>query len=130
MSFRDGDIYIALRLVSFFDKDPQEYQRPVPKITFFVDGKYIHILMDSKWLRKFGEFIIGLSEVIDSVDVDTNSDARIDIESLKRKMEQFRGCAVWANAYLHQMMTRFRSVRSSTNRSCIVRCRIRFRQKQ
>ena len=32
MSFREGHIYVALKMVSSFDKESQSYQQPQPKI--------------------------------------------------------------------------------------------------
>lgn len=90
MSFRDGGIYVALKLVSLFDKETQEYQKPVPKITFLIDGKYARIPVNSNWLKKFGEFITGLSEVIDGTDTEKYGDKKVDIEAVKKKLDPFR----------------------------------------
>ena len=40
MSFRDGNVYMALRLVTPYDKDTQQYIEPVSKIVTMSVGVY------------------------------------------------------------------------------------------
>ena len=41
MSFREGHLFMALKLVTPFDKGSQTYLDPIPKIVLMVDGKYV-----------------------------------------------------------------------------------------
>ena len=39
LSFREGHVFMALRMVSPFDQNNGTYLDPIPRITFLVDGK-------------------------------------------------------------------------------------------
>ena len=51
LSFRKGHVYIALKLVTPYDKEKQQYADPMPKIVFLVDGKYVRMPIDSSLLK-------------------------------------------------------------------------------
>ncbi len=83
MSFKNGPVYIGLKLISQFDKDTQEYGDPVPKIVFLVDGKYVRLSLDSKLFGELGSFLIKLSEVTEGVRV---PEKEVDIEKVKEML--------------------------------------------
>ena len=87
MSFRDGHIYAALRMVSPFDKKTQSYQQPEPKITFMVDGKYIRMPIDAPLIKRFGDFLMKLGDVLEGVEIPQKE---IDMDEVKRKMRSFQ----------------------------------------
>jgi len=83
LSFRKGHVYIALKLVTPYDKEKQQYAEPMPKIVFLVDGKYVRMPIDSSLLKSLGKFLIDLGEVVEGVDV---PEMNIDVESAKKML--------------------------------------------
>ena len=88
MSIRRGHVYMALKMVSAFDKDRQEYLEPLPKITFLVDGKYIRMPVDSGLFTELGRFMVNLGDVLRDVRVPEDE---VDMEEVRRKLQAFRG---------------------------------------
>ena len=87
MSFREGHIYVALKMVSSFDKESQSYQQPQPKITCMVDGKYIRMPIDAPLIKRFGDFLIKLGDVLEGVEIPQRE---IDMDEVRRKMHSFQ----------------------------------------
>ncbi len=87
MSFKDGPVYMGLKLVSPFDKDTQEYGDPVPKIVFLVDGKYVRMPLDSRLFGEFGKFLIKLFEVTEGIKV---PEKEIDMDRVKEMLSGLR----------------------------------------
>ena len=83
LSFRKGHVYIALKLVTPYDKEKQQYAESMPKIVFLVDGKYVRMPIDSSLLKSVGKFLIDLGEVVEGVDV---PEMNIDVESVKKML--------------------------------------------
>jgi hypothetical protein len=81
LSFRKGHVFVALKLVTVFNKEKGEYDDPIPKITFLVDGKYVRMPIDSGLLKSLGGFLSDLGEVLEGVDV---PESRVDVEAAKR----------------------------------------------
>ena len=90
MSFKNGPVYMGLKLVSPFNKDTQEYEDPIPKVVFLVDGKYVRMPIDSELFREFGGFLLKLSDVTDGVKV---PEKEIDLEEVKAKIARLKGAA-------------------------------------
>ncbi len=86
MSYRNGHVYFALKLVSEFDKESGRYLDPVPKIVAMFDGKYVRMPVDSILIKDLGEFLLKLSEAVDGVKVEKD----IDMDSVWKKLDQFR----------------------------------------
>ena len=88
MSFKHGSIYMGLKLVSPFNKETQEYEDPVPKIVFLVDGKYVRMPIDSELFGEFGGFLMKLSEVTDGIRV---PEKEIDMSEVMAKLSRLKG---------------------------------------
>lgn len=87
MSFGEGHIYAALKMVSSFDKESQSYQQPQPKITCMVDGKYIRMPIDASLIKRFGDFLIKLGDVLEGVEIPQRE---IDMDEVRKKMRSFQ----------------------------------------
>ena len=61
MSFREGHLFMALKLVTPFDKGSQTYLDPIPKIVLMVDGKYVRMPVDGNLIGSFGRFLCRMS---------------------------------------------------------------------
>lgn len=83
MSFKDGPVYMGLKLVSQFDKETQGYGDPVPKVVLLVDGKYVRMPLDSDLFGKWGEFLIKLSEVTEGIRI---PEREIDMDRVKEML--------------------------------------------
>ena len=88
MSFRDGSVYMALRLVTPYDKDTQQYIEPVPKLVFVVNGKYVKLPMDSGLLDRFGVFMTKVAQAVQGVEV---REPEIDMDAVMEKMRGISG---------------------------------------
>ncbi len=87
MSIRTGNAYMALKLVSPYDKQAQTYLDPVPRITFIVDGKYVRLPFDSGILKDLGNFMVSVGEAITGVEIPRD---KPDMERIGALMQQFR----------------------------------------
>ena len=90
MSFKHGPVYMGLKLVSPFNKETQEYEEPMPKIVFLVDGKYVRMPIDSELFREFGSFLMKLSDVTEGVRV---PEKEIDLDEVKAKSARLKGAS-------------------------------------
>ena len=87
MSFREGNIFVSLKVVSEFDRQTQSYSDPFPKIVFMVDGKYVRMPVDSELMKGLGEFLVKLGTVLEDVEIPQKE---IDMDNVRRKFERFR----------------------------------------
>ncbi len=88
VSFRKGHVFVALKLVSQYDRESQQYEDPVPKITFLVDGKYVRMPVDSSLLKSLGKFLGDLGDILEGVEVPERS---VDIEEARRIISSCSG---------------------------------------
>ena len=87
MSFREGNIFVALKVMSEFDRYTRSYSDPLPKIVFMVDGKYVRIPVDSELIKGLGEFLVKLGMVLEDVEIPQKE---VDIDDVRRKLRRFR----------------------------------------
>ena len=87
MSFKKGPVYIGLKIVSPFNKETQEYEAPIPKVVFLVDGKYVRLPLDSDLFKDWGEFLGKLSEVTDGVRV---PEKEVDMDTVREKLSRLK----------------------------------------
>ncbi len=88
MSFKKGPVYMGLKIVSPFNKETQEYEAPIPKVVFLVDGKYVRLPLDSDLFKDWGEFLGKLSDVTDGVRV---PEKEVDMSEVKAKLSRLKG---------------------------------------
>lgn len=82
MSFREGHLFMALKLVTPFDKVSQTYLDPIPKIVLMVDGKYVRMPVDGDLI---GSFLCRMSEALEGVKVPRKE---IDMDQVLRRMRE------------------------------------------
>lgn len=85
MSFREGHLFMALKLVTPFDKGSQTYLDPIPKIVLMVDGKYVRMPVDGDLIGSFGSFLCRMSEALEGVEVPKKE---IDMDKVLRRMRE------------------------------------------
>ena len=85
MSFREGHLFMALKLVTPFDKGSQTYLDPIPKIVLMVDGKYVRMPVDGDLIGSFGSFLCRMSEALEGVKVPRKE---IDMDQVLRRMRE------------------------------------------
>ncbi len=85
MSFREGHLFMALKLVTPFDKGSQTYLDPIPKIVLMVDGKYVRMPVDGNLIGSFGSFLCRMSEALEGVEVPKKE---IDMDRVLRRMRE------------------------------------------
>ena len=81
LSFREGHVYMALKMVSPCDDSTETKFDPIPRIVFLVDGKYVRMPVDRALLKKLGTFMVRLSELLEGVKV---PEKEIDLEEARR----------------------------------------------
>ena len=86
LSFRKGHVFVALKLVTPYNREEQKYEDPIPKITFLVDGKYVRMPIDSSLLKSLGKFLEDLGDILEGVDI---PEQRVDIDAAKRLMSSY-----------------------------------------
>ena len=86
MSFRKGPVFIALRLVTPYDKAKQDYGEPFPRLTFLMNGKYVAFPMESGLLSDVADFMKQLAEVLEGVEVPR---PEADVERAKALMSKY-----------------------------------------
>ncbi|HKM14265.1 MAG TPA: hypothetical protein VJY42_05090 [Candidatus Methanomethylophilaceae archaeon] len=57
MSFSEGNVYLGLKLVSYFDTKTNTRKEPVPKITASFNGKFVEVPLNGKWWRHYADFV-------------------------------------------------------------------------
>ena len=90
MSFKKGPVYMGLKIVSPFNKETQEYEAPIPKVVFLVDGKYVRLPLDSDLFRDWGEFLGKLSAVTDGVRV---PEKEVNMKEVMAKLSCLKGAS-------------------------------------
>ena len=85
MSFREGHLFMALKLVTPFDKVSQTYLDPIPKIVLMVDGKYVRMPVDGDLIGSFGSFLCRMSEALEGVKVPRKE---IDMDQVLRRIRE------------------------------------------
>lgn len=88
ISFRDGGVFIALKAVSYYDKNRQDYDKPVAKLIFIADGKYVRFPVDSKLFGELGGFFAKLSEITKDI---RPPEPICDVEYAKAMIEEIFG---------------------------------------
>ena len=88
LSFREGHVYMALKMVSTFDEVNKVYKDPIPRVTFLVDGKYVRMPTDRRLLRKLGEFMVSVSDLLEGVDIPENN---LDLDRARREIDRIKG---------------------------------------
>jgi hypothetical protein len=88
LSFREGHVFMALRMVSPFDQDNGTYLDPIPRITFLVDGKYVRMPVDKNLLKRFGSFMVKLSELLEGIEI---PEQELDFEEAKKVISEYNG---------------------------------------
>ena len=88
MSFRNGHVYVALRMVAPFDRERNEYAEAFPRITFLVDGKYIRMPIDSGLLTSLGGFLMKMGDVLEGVRI---PEREIDVKDVRNRILELTG---------------------------------------
>lgn len=87
MSFREGNIFVSLKVVSEFDRLTRSYSAPIPKIVFMVDGKYVRMPVDPGLMRRLGDFLVKLGTVLDDIEIPYED---VDMGAVKGRLDRFR----------------------------------------
>lgn len=85
MSFREGHLFMALNLVTLFDKGSQTYLDLIPKIVLMVDGKYVRMPVDGDLIGSFGNYLCRMSEALEGVKAPRKG---IDMDQALRRMKE------------------------------------------
>lgn len=88
MSFRNGHVYVALRMVMPFDRERNEYADAFPRITFLVDGKYVRMPIDSDLLMSLGSFLMKVGDVLKDVKI---PEKEINVEDVRKRILELTG---------------------------------------
>ncbi len=84
-SFRQGHVSVDLKIVTPFDEGSNEYLKPMPKIVFLVDNKYVRMPVDPYLLKGLGSFLHNLGEVFERASV---PDGRVDVPIVVDKIRE------------------------------------------
>ena len=88
LSYKRGHVYMALKMVSPYDKEKQTYGGAFPRITFLVDGRYVRLPLDSDELKDLGAFITRVGEALEGIDV---PDSRLDMDAIRNRIKACGG---------------------------------------
>ena len=88
MSFRNGHVYVALKMVTPFDREKNEYGEAFPRITFLVDGKYVRMPIDSDLLTSLGNFLVKMGDVLEGVRI---PEKEINVEDVRNRILELTG---------------------------------------
>ena len=86
MSFKRGRIFMALKMVSPFIKEKNEYGEAFPRITFLVDGRYVRLPIESDTLQELGSFMMKMGKALEGVKV---SDDELNMDRIR---DRIRAC--------------------------------------
>jgi len=89
MSFSEGNVYLGLKLVSYFDEKTNTRKDPVPKITASFNGKFVEVPLNGKWWRSYAAFVTKMADAMEGVDLAT-SNINDDVDYAKSIMANFR----------------------------------------
>ena len=89
LSFNSGNVYLGLKMVSYFDEEAGKHKEPVPRITCSFNGKFVETPMNGKWWREFADFVDKMAQSLEGCDLATS---RIvdDVDHAKQVMAKFR----------------------------------------
>ena len=73
LSYKKGHVYMALKMVTPFDREINDYGEPFPRITFLVDGRYVRLPLESDILQELGEFMTKVGKSLEGVKVHDDS---------------------------------------------------------
>ena len=86
LSYKKGHVYMALKMVTPFDREKHNYGEPFPRITFLVDGRYVRIPLESDTLQELGEFMTKVGKSLEGVKIPDDS------ISIAAARERIRAC--------------------------------------
>jgi len=89
MSFSEGNVYVGLKLVSYFDAKNNTRKDPVPKITMSFNGKFVEVPLNGKWWKHFADFASKMAVAMDGVDL-SNANINDDVDYAKTIMSKYR----------------------------------------
>lgn len=89
MSFNEGNVYIGLKLVSYFDTKTNTRREPTPKITASFNGKFVDVPLNGRWWRNYADFVNKLAIAMEGVDLST-SNINDDVDYAKTVMAKYR----------------------------------------
>lgn len=89
LTFRDGNVYLGLKIVSKYDPNTGIRKDPVPRITFSVNEKFMELPHNGEWWRNFADFTVKMAEAMDGVDIST-SIVEADVGYAKAAMAKYR----------------------------------------
>lgn len=89
MSFSEGNIYLGLKLVSYYDERKGVHQDPVPKLTASFNGKFVEVPVSGKWWRHFADFTEKIAQALEGVEI-VNSNIKDDVSYAKDLMSKYR----------------------------------------
>lgn len=92
MSFSEGNVYLGLKLVSYYDEKNNVRKEPVPKITASFNGKFVEVPLNGKWWKSYADFVSKMAQAMEGVDL-ANSNINDDVEYAKTLMAKFRTVA-------------------------------------
>ena len=73
LSYKKGHVYMALKMVTPFDREINDYREPFPRITFLVDGRYVRLPLESDTLQELGQFMTKVGKSLEGVKVPDDS---------------------------------------------------------
>ena len=73
LSYKKGHVYMALKMVTPFDRNINDYGEPFPRITFLVDGRYVRMPLESDTLQELGQFMTKVGKSLEGVKVPDDS---------------------------------------------------------
>jgi len=89
MSFSEGNVYLGLKLVSYFDQKTNTRKEPVPKITASFNGKFVEVPLNGKWWRHYADFVKKMADAMDGIDLST-ANINDDVDYAKNVMSKFK----------------------------------------
>ena len=90
MSFSEGNVYLGLKLFSYFDQKTNTRKEPVPKITASFNGKFVEVPPpNGKWWRRYADFIKKIADAMDGIDLST-ANINDDVDYAKTAFQRFK----------------------------------------
>lgn len=73
LSFKRGHVYMALKMVTPFNREKNEYGEAFPRITFLVDGRYVRLPLECDTLKELGQFMTKVGTALEGVKIPDDS---------------------------------------------------------
>ena len=89
MTFNQNNVYLGLKLVSYYDEKTDTQREPVPKITASFNGQFVEMPVDGKFWKAYSEYVAKFAKVLDGVKIE-NETIIDDVEYGKQMMAQFK----------------------------------------